>query len=117
LSEWCSKDTEPQIANPGLQEISEENAHPYIAPLANKKHHSTLVKNLEESFVKMALTGLGVQSVLTMPVFDGDVFWGLVCLQENRYERQWTPLETTILNLFGDSFTFAFQRFRNTERI
>lgn len=117
LSEWCSKDTEPQIANPGLQEISEENARPYIAPLANKKHHSTLVKNLEESFVKMALTGLGVQSVLTMPVFDGDVFWGLVCLQENRYERQWTPLETTILNLFVDSFTMALQRFRNTERI
>lgn len=117
IAEWCSPDADPQINNPDLQKIPAESVMAYLTPLLQMKTMKTDVKALDECFLKSMYTGLNIKSVLTLPVFEEEAFWGFVCLHECRHERQWTPLEENILKVFVDSLTMALQRYQSVEKI
>jgi signal transduction histidine kinase/DNA-binding response OmpR family regulator/PAS domain-containing protein len=53
----------------------------------------------------------GAKSVMIVPVFAGNAWWGLLGLSEHRYERDWLPVEIESMmlaaNLFGSAIHYG----------
>nr|WP_279593770.1 response regulator [Pseudodesulfovibrio sp. S3-i] len=53
----------------------------------------------------------GAKSVMIVPVFAGNIWWGLLGLSEHRQERDWLPVEiesmTLAANLFGSAIHYG----------
>lgn len=107
--EWNSGASTPQIDNPELQQVPFEEIESFIKPLKNNEAYYGKVSDFDED-VKMILEAQGVLSLIVMPVFINNVFWGFVGLDECKYEREWSEIEYSVLNAFKGTLERAIER-------
>ncbi len=81
----------------------------WMKRLLNRKVISGKVKDLPE-VERSVLSGYGIKSILTIPVFVGNKFWGSIGFDDCEKERDWSPLEIDALKTAGDILASAIQR-------
>ena len=116
-AEWCS-DGMPQISrHPGFQKLPEDAVCCYLQPVLCGDTYVSDVAAMPKGPIADFYTYLGVKTVLTVPVFDNEKLWGVVCLHECRRERVWTEVEESAVKVFVDSLGMAIQGHNKTEKI
>lgn len=116
--EWNSGDVAPQIDNEDLQNVPVLLFEEFIEKVNLKLPFHALVRNMKpESQLKGILHEQDIISILIIPIFFEDKFWGFVGYDECKYERIWTEAELTILQTFATSISYALERKSNSEKI
>lgn len=108
--EWSAGNVEPQLDNPDLQDVPVDEVDFFIKPLAQKKPFQAIVRELPPSTVRDLLSAQEILSILVLPVFIHDTFWGFIGYDECKYERQWTAVEYALLQSFTGTIASAIER-------
>jgi signal transduction histidine kinase/DNA-binding response OmpR family regulator len=84
--------------------------HAYKA-LADNEVFFRLVRDVEDEVLRRIFENRNIKSVVAIPVFVTNEFWGFVALSDN-IERQWTETEFSILKSFAVTLGAAIERIR-----
>jgi PAS domain S-box-containing protein len=109
--EWNSGVVEPQIDNPELQEVPISIFDTVLDELYHKREFKSLIKDIDNSSdLKELLESQQIISILLIPIFIKDFFWGFIGYDECKYERTWDIDEISLLKSFSNSISSAIER-------
>ncbi len=113
--EWVAEGIEPQIRNPELQDVpfAEAGMGRWERVLGSGRVISGNVSDFPES-ERGLLEAQDIRSLLVVPVFLGDRWWGFMGYDECRRERPWSSVVAEALSAAADTLGTAIQR-RDTE--
>lgn len=102
--EWSGERVEPQIDNPNLQNIPFSELPLFMEALQNKRYFESIVKNLPKSTIKTMLLQQGIKSILVLPLWVNDLFYGFIgfddCTQERKFsEEEFQLIQVLTTNL------------------
>jgi len=117
IAEWCSPRTVPQIDNPTLQRLPLSEVPDFIEPLRGGKPFTALVRSLPDGGLKDILAYQDILSLLVLPIFIQDEFWGFLGFDDCTNERAWSEPEVNLLHAFSLSVASALERNRTTEHL
>ena len=110
--EWNSDSAKPQIDNPAMKKIPIDSSIELFAALINAEPFNAIVQNLNDGILKQELINQQILSLLILPIFINNVFWGFVGFDECKSERIWNKSELSILKAFSVSIAKAIERSR-----
>ncbi|WP_243544406.1 hybrid sensor histidine kinase/response regulator [Pseudodesulfovibrio tunisiensis] len=110
--EWAAPGIPVLTGQPGMDGLS-------LSPAYDRWQESLLahhpiaghVHNFPEA-EQALFDGSGVRSLLLVPVFSGDEWWGFIGFFEHRRERDWLPAEIEALTMVADLLGSAILRSR-----
>lgn len=116
--EWCSPGTEPQIDNPALQHapFKDMGFERWHTELSQGRQISGDVKEFpagEREF----LESQGIQSILILPIFLGDRWWGFIGFDQCEANKKWSTIETEALRASANIFGTALQRVESEKQL
>lgn len=117
VAEWCSPRAIPQIDNPTLLRLPHREIPDFVAPLQSGKPFVAQVRALPEGGLKEILDSQDIKSLLVLPIFIKDEFWGFLGFDDCTNEREWTDAEVNLLHAFAISVASALERNRTTEHL
>lgn len=114
--EWVLPGIKPQIDNPDLQNVplSEMVGGRWLKTLSQGQPLYGSVDRLHESGRNL-VAQQGILSVVVVPIFSGQTFWGFMGYDESRSKREWTQMEIQALKTAADILGAAIQRERAEE--
>ena len=106
--EWNSGDAAPQIYNPDLQVVPISIFDEFLPRLHKREPFKAIVSQLKEgSQIKEILVSQEIKSILIIPVFFNDEFWGFIGYDDCTKEREWSLNEVLLLKSFANSISSA----------
>jgi signal transduction histidine kinase/DNA-binding response OmpR family regulator len=108
LMRWTSEGNKIEHRRPEFQHIC-GMTYAFEA-LANNEVYHRLTTDLEDILLKKMYEIRGVKSMVSIPIFVSDVFWGFVAFNDCKTERLWTETEFSILKSFGVTLGAAIER-------
>ena len=109
--EYASSHVTPQAGNPALQNLMLEKFETFYKTLAKNKPYKATLKDLDpKSEEAQFLKAQDIKSILVIPVFYSDKFWGFVGYDECSSERKWSEAEISLLRSFGHTISNAIDR-------
>ena len=108
--EWNSGSALPQIDNPDLQDIPFEAVSAFMEPLKERRAFSVRVKDLDSGQLRDLLEAQEILTLLVLPVFIKNHFWGFIGFDDCTHMRTWTEAETHVLLSFTESVAAAITR-------
>jgi len=114
--EWVAKGAPPQIRDPRYQSMSYKDTGlgRWGKLLASNEVVKVNVKDLPD-VERKRIQPQGLLSLLVVPIFVGDDWWGFIGFDEAKWERHWSPAEEDALRGAAGLLGGAFER-RRTER-
>ena len=76
----------------------------------NKIIYHKDIKDIPDAGEKKILGFLDIESALTLPVYTGKVFYGLIVFHECRYRRKWPEEDVALLNTIVQIISGAIER-------
>ncbi|MCH7397959.1 ATP-binding protein [Belliella sp. DSM 107340] len=113
--EWSASGVPPEINNPVLQDIPMKFYGEAVGYLEKNQVYQSIVSQIQDQELKDLLTGQDIKSILLIPIFINQRFWGYVGFDDCTYERVWSDAESALLLSFADSISNALER-RNLEQ-
>jgi phosphoserine phosphatase RsbU/P len=110
MVEWSADAVAPQIDNPELQDVPAEALEIFLEPLREKEPFIAVTRQLPESYTKTLLVSQGILSLLVLPVYAKDRFWGFIGFDDCARERKWSEIEQGLLELFAGSLAETIER-------
>lgn len=117
--EWTSVGITAQIDNPELQYVPFSEMDFFIAPLTERNPFMAVVSNIPDERIRTILEAQNIVSILVLPIFVGDYFWGFVGFDDCKSERTWEDEEIALLRSYTYSMSSAIERHEflfNTEK-
>ena len=108
--EWVNEGIIPQINNPNLQNVPFKDNEEFLIPLMDNKPFNCLVSSLPECKTKTLLLSQDILSIIVLPIFVNNKFYGFVGFDDCHTEREWTDSEIELLAVFSDSISKAVER-------
>ena len=108
--EWVAQGITPQITNPLLQNVNyQDRFSRWVEEMS--QHHAIQgeVRTFPES-ERQILEMQNILSIVAVPIFAGDIWWGFIGFDFCLPGYQWTPLEVPILRLAAGILGSAIQR-------
>lgn len=115
--EWNSGASEPQLDNPGLQNVPLEALEDFTRAIHRDGHFMAVIPEMPENELKRLLESQFIRSILILPVFVHRTFWGFVGFDDCKEAREWTPDEFLILRSFAANIGGAIERRRIEDRL
>lgn len=110
--EWVDEGIEPQIGNPDLQGLDIGALFPRgLESLSRGLAYGGLVESFDAS-ERAILDPQGIKSLLIVPIFIEDRFWGFVGFDAVRTVRRWLPVEEGVLKVVAAALGAAIERRR-----
>lgn len=81
-----------------------------IVPLLDNHPLNTYTRELPDSPIKSILESRGVMSLLIIPIYTNDIFWGFIGFDDFHEERSWTDAEIALLQSFSVAVANAMIR-------
>ena len=106
--EWCNTGISPQMDD--LQEIPYE-VIPSWKKILNKEHKvfSTNIQELPNDILEI-LEPQGIKSILVLPLFVQNRFWGFIGFDECVREKAWDTEEVELLRTISGIISYSFER-------
>ena len=109
--EYCANGAHSEMNNPDTQNIEFDDpaVKSFIMPLASKQIVAGLPEDLapEEELI---LQKQNIRSIIAIPLFIGNEFWGFIGLDDCHNKRIWNDAEKSALKSFASSLSEAVQR-------
>lgn len=111
--EWAAPGISPQIDNPLLRNASYGSPAFYPLPevLSRGEFLYGNVRDFPEAFREL-LVAEDIRSILLVPIFVEDQWWGFMGFDECVREREWPPVEVDVLKAVGRMLGAAVRRQR-----
>ncbi len=110
--EWCAEGVPPSVAPQDSLTIPHDGIFsPSSAKLARGEVFYAQVEDLPDT-QRLVLSQRGIISILLVPIFAGDDWWGFMGFDECRHERRWDASEVETLRLAVDLLGTAIARFK-----
>lgn len=109
--EWAADGVAPQITNPDLQNLRHDGA--VLAPLVERLARGEAVYGNTPDFpqgTQEELQREGITSIVLVPIFIGQAWWGFIGFDECRAQRTWGPAEIDALRAAAGLLGAAVQR-------
>lgn len=109
--EWTTNDVKSsQTLQYDLNNIPIAVFDHFLPKLSKKEPFESFVSQLDDDlFIKRILLLLDVKTVLLIPVFLQDKFWGIIGFDDCLEERKWQQEELVLLRSFGNSLASALE--------
>jgi PAS domain S-box-containing protein len=109
--EWAGPDVTPQIDNPELQGFSWEvyEFQTWREELRHGKIAQGVLADLPE-LARRHMQGQGIQSLILVPIFVGETWWGFIGFDDCQSARQWPNAETEALRAAAKTLGAALRR-------
>jgi PAS domain S-box-containing protein len=116
--EWSAPGIESQIDNQEMQHVTfdEMGIGRWEGILASGEPVSSLIKDLPEGEQEL-LTSQDIQSILVLPIFVGDDWWGFIGFDQCEKEKKWSSIEVEALRAAANIFGTALQRVQSEEQL
>ncbi len=108
--EWCAPGIEAQIDNQALQDIPLESFSDILGSLREKQPFKMHVKDIPREASREVLRSQQIQSILMIPIFVGELFFGFVGFDSCLRERDWSEEEISLLQMFVELLARSIQR-------
>ena len=116
--EWNSGNADAQIDNPEMQNLPMGEFEEFIGVLGNRLPFVKRTNDLDDDDkFKKILESQDILSILIIPIFKGELFWGYVGFDDCTIERNWSEAEISILSTFATAIENALDREDKTETI
>jgi diguanylate cyclase (GGDEF)-like protein/PAS domain S-box-containing protein len=112
---WHSANA-PAVSS-GEKAPSEFEADPWFAPLREGKAIIGVLSAMTDGAVKTQFQRLGIASSLDVPIIIKGRYWGRICVDDCRTEREWTSVEVDILQTLADMIGSAIIRDRYIKQL
>lgn len=115
--EWSALGVPPEIDNPNLRDLPIGMFGPKVNYnfLQNNSFHGIVSQMEQDPDLKELLQSQDILSILLIPIYVEDHFWGFVGFDDCTHERSWSDAETALLISFADSISNAIER-KNMEK-
>jgi len=109
--EFVDKNVSAEIDNPKLQNVcyDEVGIDRWRILFEHEKYIDGLVKNFK-GYEKEMLESQNIKSILVMPVWFEDQFWGFIGFDDCHNEREWHDIEKDVLKTFCSVFISALNK-------
>ncbi|MDP2723048.1 MAG: response regulator [Bacteroidales bacterium] len=116
IYEWVAEGIESQLDNSNLVNIPVNSGFflRWRDQLVNRKMIITLIKDIENEGERDALRSQSIKSIIAIPIFVKDEWWGFIGLDDCIEERNWSEAETNALEMLAFNLGGAIYR-RNVE--
>src|SRR5690554_2682697 len=111
--EWAAERAEAQMNNPELQDLPFEMIADFIVPLQDRKPFKAIVSQMAESNTKDILLSQEIKSILVLPIYIRDAFYGFIGFDDCRKEREWREDEVSFLKTLTSKLASAIEKRRN----
>jgi signal transduction histidine kinase len=81
-----------------------------IVPLIDNTPLNAYTQELPDSLIKTVLESRGVMSLLLIPIYTNEIFWGFIGFDDFHEERSWTDAEIALLQSFAIAVANAMIR-------
>ncbi|MBC7523943.1 MAG: PAS domain S-box protein [Flavobacterium sp.] len=108
--EWVLDSLTSQIQNKDLLNFPNENFKELLSILNENKEYSFIVDQLDESIAKKSLQDRKIISLLRLPIFVKNNFYGFIGFDDCKNERIWTDDEINILRTLANNLSAAIER-------
>ena len=110
-NEWCTEWVAPLSAMPLSRDLPiAPRYETWRAAMLKRKVITGHVKHFRKE-ERSLFAATGSKSVMILPVFAGNAWWGFLGLSEHRHERDWLPVEIESMmlaaNLFGSAIHYG----------
>ena len=107
-SEW---DADPQNkpAKNYPSEFSFEQLGEITSMLIKNEAFYGISAEMKNPYLRSSLSEMSIASILILPIFVNDLFWGFVGFNEGRQNREWDEAEFSILRSFASSLSAAIE--------
>ncbi len=111
IYEWVAQDVIPQIDNNNLQSIPMHEAefNSWTRLMSNRRIVSGFTNDFQEP-IKTILKEQDIKSILAIPIFVKDIWWGFVGFDDCTNKRIWTDAETNALEMLAFNLGGAIYR-------
>lgn len=109
--EWVADGVKPEIDNPDLQnlDLASSGFKRWVAILGSNDVLKGHVRDMPEAERKI-LEPQGILSLIIVPIFIGERWWGFIGFDETKWEREWSPAEQDALRGAGGILGGAIER-------
>jgi PAS domain S-box-containing protein len=114
--EWNSGAATPQIDNPDLQDLPFSEIASFIDAIQRHSVFHGLVKNMSRPLQQL-LAAQEIISILILPIFVEESFWGFIGFDECKFERDWTEVERSILLSFAATLSGVILRSKTEKEL
>ncbi len=112
IHESCANGVKPQIDNPTLRHLPyKDGAQSLLLVLKSRRPYTRVVAELTGMDRKI-LESQGIVSILILPIFEEDTFWGFIGFDDCLTPRQWQEEDIRILTTVADATGSAISRHR-----
>lgn len=108
--EWVNEGISVEIENPELQNMPHEIVNEVIEVISKNKTYNKTVNQITDSEFKNILIEQKIQSILILPIFVQNEFYGFIGFDDCKKERIWTEDEFTILETLSLNIASAIER-------
>jgi len=81
----------------------------WLGPLQEGKSITTYLRSAPDA-VRVLFDRMQNKSMLLMPIVMHGNLWGTICIDECKYEREWTPTEIDVLGTFAEIISIVILR-------
>ena len=116
--EWVADGITSYLEDPALQymPVEETGITSWLEALKRGEVKHGLVRTFSEG-IRFLLQEQQIQSLVLVPVFVGESFWGFLGFDECLYERTWLPAEIEAMQIAADTLGAAIQREQNEHQV
>lgn len=114
IHEWCKDPKESQMNNPDLQNFDYKYIPRWKSLMINGKSVNGLVKTFSEA-EREILEPQRIKSLLAIPIYVKNIFWGFIGFDDITKERIWSETEVEILKSMANIFALYIERKRTEE--
>ncbi|MDN3690726.1 response regulator [Cyclobacterium jeungdonense] len=109
--EWSADEVEPQINNPDLQNVPINFFGEFVEPMEKNEVFQAILSNMPKtSSTRGFLEEQNIKSILAIPIFTEEGFWGFIGYDDCKLEREWSQAELSLLKSFANSISNAIDR-------
>jgi PAS domain S-box-containing protein len=118
LYEWAAPGISPQIGNPALQSFSwrENHLQVWMEELRQGKIGQGVLADLP-SLARGHLEGQDIKSLIVVPIFVGETWWGFIGFDDCLSERLWSSVEAEALRAAARTLAAALLRKEADENV
>lgn len=111
--EWTKKSNLKEINNPDLQNLPHETFPEFMTHLMKKEPYKAVVSKIKENNLRELLESQSIKSILVIPLFYEDVFYGFIGFDDCTNEREWSDAELQTLKTLGSNLATTIIRIEN----
>lgn len=108
-NEWTNGTVSRQLENPDYQYIPLEDHPEFLALIYGRKPFMALTSQLS-GLTRQILEAQGIKSVLNVPIFVKNSFFGYIGLDDCHQERTWSEDESSFLHAVTTNLAFVIEK-------